>query len=343
MSTAVVVINWNGFSDTVECVQSMLDQTISDYRVFLVDNGSDGDDAARLADQYAGEPRVELVRFDNNEGFARGVNRAIRDCVDLDQFQWVALLNNDAVVERDWLEQLQAAAHRHNCDLIASRMTNYYQRDLLDNAGHEFLNTGEILPRGAGQPAENFQQDSDVLGACGGGCLISTRLIRQIGLFDPFFETGYEDAEFGLRAFLAGYRIVYAADAVTHHKISQSINKIRDRAYAVRLQVNINYTYLKLTPWPVLLTNAPFVLLKTFAVPAAALLFLRWTLLSVQLSALWKTLEQLPFILKQRRLSQGFRRRPSLQVIKSQRLFLQVYLDYLRRYLLGGEKTVFER
>ena len=73
-------------------------------------------------------------------------------------------------------------------------------------------------------------------------------MLEEIGLFDEFFSTGYEDAELGLRAMLAGYTQIFAPEAVVRHRIGASIDKIRDRRYAVRLQVNINYTYLKLMP-----------------------------------------------------------------------------------------------
>lgn len=339
----IVILNWNGVDDTVECVDSLLIQSVQDFQVVLVDNGSDGDDADRLERRYGRDPRFEIRRHDSNLGFARGMNAVLETVLERGSLEHLVLLNNDTVLDRRWLEALLAAARESGAGSIASRMINYNDRGRLDNAGHVWLNTGEILPRGTGEAPQDYARPATLVGGCAGAMLYRVEMLRDIGLFDPYFDTGYEDAEMGLRAFQAGYPTFYCPQALVYHKVSRSIDKIRDLNYAIKIQQNINYTYLKLAPWPLILINAPFILIKTLGVLFTALLFLRIQLFRAHWRALTGTWRDLPKARAARRASARLRRIGWWPMLRSQHFFLSVYGRYFREYLLTGKKTVFER
>ena len=144
--------------------------------------------------------------------------------------QYIALLNNDTHLDPDWLKNLAESAQRNQADIIGSKIINYYKQDTLDNVGHTLLNTGEVMPIGAGEPAARYTTCRENWGVSAGACLYSTRMLENIGLFDPYFQTGYEDAELGVRAKILGYKCVFEPTAVVYHKVSQSVKKIRDFA-----------------------------------------------------------------------------------------------------------------
>lgn len=339
----VIVLNWNGREDTTECIEALLNSTYEAFDVDLIDNGSSGDDADVLATLFADEPRVTVRSNKSNLGFTGGMNEAMERALTDPAVQYFALLNNDAVVAETWLTELVSTAQANDAAIVASRMINYFDHESIDNAGHIWLNTGEILPRGTGQHPSQFGSACQLVGACAGAALYSADLIRKIGTFDRYFDTGYEDAEFGLRAFLAGYPTHYCPSALVFHKISQSIDKVRDVAYAIGIQKNINYTMLKLTPTPVLLINIPFILLKTIAVPLTALLTLRMTLLRAHLSAIAATVGDLGCIWSARRTAKTLTKGSTWKALGAQKFFLGVYAGYFRDYILTGKKTVFER
>lgn len=342
--TPIIVLNWNGFDDTVECIDGLLRQTYTNYVVHLIDNGSDSDDFDRLSDRYGYESKIRIRANADNLGFTRGVNQELQSILRQEPRPGeVALLNNDAVPAPDWLENLLLARASSGREVIASRMVSYHQHDQLDNAGHIWLDTGEILPRGPGQPTQSFDEPADLVGACAGAALYSTHLIGEIGLFDPFFQTGYEDAEFGLRAFLAGYPTRYEPKAVVFHKISQSVDKIRSPAYAVKIQTNINYTYLKLAPVTLMIANGPFIAIKTIGVILVAALTLRRRIIYAHVHALIETVRSLRTIKNNRRSVAHLRRIPVASALAVQVFFLPRYLDYFRRFILTGKKTVFEK
>lgn len=340
----VIVLNWNGVDDTIECVDALLAGDGVEFRVVLVDNGSSGDDFERLQARYGAQERIELRRNSENLGFARGVNAVLRELLAAPDSrpEYVALLNNDAIPEPGWLCALVDVAEYSGAGAVASKMIRHDNSARLDNAGHIFLNTGEVLPRGAGEPPDEYSEIASVAGVCGGACLYRSDMLDDIGIFDEFFTTGYEDAELGLRALLAGYRQIFAPQAVVRHRIGASIDKIRDLKYAVQLQVNINYTYVKLMPWSVMVWNLPWLLIKTLALLAVPVILGRWRLLKVQWLAMLRSIRHLPDMLGARR-EFSRRRISALEVIRQQKFFARLYRGYFRRFILGGKPTIFER
>ncbi|MEM1088762.1 MAG: glycosyltransferase family 2 protein [Pseudomonadota bacterium] len=341
--TPIVILNWNGLSDTIECIDSLASQTCQDFVVHLIDNGSDGNDFLELQERYGKDPKISLFTNPQNLGFTGGVNRALQNILaDSPRPRWVVLLNNDTVPDPRWLEMLLDAAESGR-SIVGSCMVNYFNANELDNAGHCWLDSGEIIPRGTSENPADYQDPVELIGVCAGAMLIATELLAELGLFDAFFETGYEDAEFGLRAFLAGYPSFYEPRALVRHKISRSVDKVRSREYAMRIQLNINFTYLKLVPLPVALCNAPFLVTKTLGVLLVSSLFGRWALTGAHLRALSETWKARARINSSRVAFASKRRVSAWQILRAQEFFLPRYVSYFRRYILTGRKTVFER
>lgn len=340
----VIVLNWNGIDDTVRCVEHLLASRGATFWALVVDNGSDGDDYERLLECFDDHPSVEIRRNACNLGFARGVNRVLTELLagDSERPDYVALLNNDAFPEPDWLANLVGTATRIRAGAVTSCMLREDDPALLDNAGHVFLNTGEVLPRGAGQPASRFGEQANVTGVCGGACLLQLDMLAEIGIFDEFYTTGYEDAELGLRAMRAGYSQVYEPNARVRHKIGASIDKIRDKDFAVALQVNINYAYFKLMPWAVITWNLPWIFVKQVVMLLVPAVIGRWRLLRVQWTALAESIRVAPRILSARRQA-GPRRLSTIAFVRRQSFFLPFYTRYFIRFVVGRRQTIFER
>lgn len=283
----IIILNWNGIEDTRECMTSVLNTKGIAFHVFLIDNNSDNKEGELLRKEYDQLPNVSVIINKENYGFTKGNNRIIQKILQHDDYTHIALLNNDTVVTPFWLYHLYTSASNHNADMVASKMINYYDRSIMDNAGHFMLNTAEILPIGHAKPIEEYKTTFDNLGACGGGALYSTKLIRAIGLFDEFFDTGYEDAEYGLRANKLGYKSIFAPKAVLFHKVSRSIKKIRNDAYFIQIQRNIFYTYFKLIPIRYILLNTPFITAKYLFLFLGAIITLKFKLIKLHLKTIW--------------------------------------------------------
>ncbi len=249
----VLVLNWNGYQDTVDCIDSLLNQNEIHPVIFLGDNLSDNDEGARLKRLYENEERVGVYLFDKNHGFAEGCNRLLAICLQQMNPEYVALLNNDAIADPSWLAELYKFAKAKNCDVVSSKMLRFDNPQVLDTVGHKMITTGEIVPIGHDENASDYNQSFEHLGACAGACLYSASMLKELGMFDNYFHTGYEDAELGVRAVIAGYHAAYCPKAMVRHKVSQSVSKIFNMDYLITIQKSIYYTVFKLVPKPVLI------------------------------------------------------------------------------------------
>ena len=104
MKCAVVILNWNGLDDTVECIDSILNYNSDLIDIFLVDNGSETNDLEKLKARY-GEEISEYIQNDSNLGFSGGNNVAIDAAISMN-YQYVCTLNNDTVVTENWIEDI---------------------------------------------------------------------------------------------------------------------------------------------------------------------------------------------------------------------------------------------
>ncbi len=337
----VIILNWNNFPDTEACTRSIRD-TGSDVYITLVDNASKKEvieDVKGIASKYQVE---RLVLNSENLGFARAHNQIFQEL--LDREAYVFVLNNDTEIDPELFTVLTNRIEVSRPDMLTCKMINFWDKTLMDNAGHRMLTSGEIIPVGHGRSKERYNQRFENIGACAGAGLYSTEMLRDIGLFDEYFKTGYEDAEFGLRAFIAGYKCEYEPGAIVYHKMGQSIKKVFNYQYTLKIQTNIFYTYWKLAHWQVIAINIIPIIIRFFVITIINILFWRIKYLKVQYHALFIILfRDYRQAVKARRESRRLRRIPWWKLLMKQEFFLQRDVKNFYRFIIKGEKSYFER
>ena len=223
---AVIIPNWNGIDLIEECLEALQRQTLA-HTVVVVDNGSVDGSNDVVREKF---PEVQLLEFPNNAGFAGGVNRGIR--VALEQgAEWIALLNNDAVADEHWLEELVAAgAGDERVGMVAAKIVTQDGKKI-DSTGDFYSVWGFPYPRGRGE-VDTGQYDGeemrDIFGASGGASLYRASMFREIGLFDEHFFAYFEDVDISFRARLAGWKVRYAPEAFVRHYIGGTSSRIGD-------------------------------------------------------------------------------------------------------------------
>lgn len=269
---AVVVLNWNGLADTRDCIRSLLAQVWTARELWIVDNASANAEADALDREFG--TAIRLVRSATNLGFAAGCNLAIERVLAEGKAEYVALLNNDAVVEPGWLAALVAALQADpGAAAATSRMVFFSEPDKIENTGIVVLSNGDAVPRGRGQAASAWTEADAVLGACGGAALWRSSALRTIGLFRADFFANFEDVDLALRARALGYGCRYVPGAIARHKLSVSIKKARDDAFDARSLRNLTWAYFVNMPWQVILLNLPWLVLCNLLVLVLAPLF----------------------------------------------------------------------
>lgn len=245
---AVVMINWNGLSDSLACIEALNAQTQA-HTLLAVDNNSSDDFVKILPKKY---PNAILLENSQNLGFAGGVNTGIRYAIE-HSFSYVALINNDALPAKDWLEKLLESAERSPKAGIVTGMLLKTDHTF-DSTGDQYSSWGLAFPRGRGEEnTGQYSASQKVFGASGGASLYRIAMLKEIGIFDEDFFAYYEDVDISFRAQLAGWKVLYQPKAVALHKIGASSGKVKGFT---------TYQTIKNLPW-LFTKNVPVGLLPT--------------------------------------------------------------------------------
>jgi hypothetical protein len=216
----LVVLNWNGYDDTHECLASLRRLAYPHYRVLLVDNASSDDSYARIA---AAHPEAELLRCTRNLGIAAGYNAGIRAALERGA-AYVVPMNNDLECDPLFVTHMVAAQRAWpDCGVVMPKIFYYEERDRIWSAGaYARWMPSNIVMRGRQQhdgPA--FADDAEIAFApsC---CLLLSRELAEHVAFDEGYFFYYDDWDFCMEARKAGFHIVYASEARLWHKVSRS-------------------------------------------------------------------------------------------------------------------------
>ena len=210
-SVCCVVLNWNGWRDTVACLESLRHSSYPHLEIVVVDNGST-DDSARMIRQK--DPTVEILEVHSNLGFAGGNNRGIRLALDRG-VKYVWLLNNDTIVETETLTEMIAVAENDQqlgevgCILYYADQPNKVQAWA---GGAVSLWTGTSRHYRQPVPPERL----DYLTAA--SVLIPSHVLRQVGLLDESYFMYWEDTDLSFRIRAAGWKLGVAPLATLLHK-----------------------------------------------------------------------------------------------------------------------------
>lgn len=210
---SVVVPTRNGRSLLDDALGALERQSFSDFETIVVDNAS-SDGSTELIS--ACHPTVRVVELPENRGFAGAVNAGIR----VASGESIALLNNDAIPEPDWLEALLACLDRHpRAAAVTSKLLAHRDRTEIDGAGDIVTTYLRAYSRGRGErDAGQFDPETEVFGASGAASLWRGSALDEIGPLDEDLFAYYEDVDLSFRARLLGYELWYAPEAVVVHR-----------------------------------------------------------------------------------------------------------------------------
>lgn len=227
----VVVLHWGAAAVTARCLESLGRVSYPRMRLFVVDNAGDFDVAGSAAN---GGPPVHVLRPGRNLGFAEGSTRGVEAAL-AEGADYVLLLNNDVVVEPDFLGRLVTEARAAGAGLACPQITFFHEPDRAWYAGGGFsLWLG--LPRHAGwrRAVRRHGKPREVGFVTGCAMLIDPRVIAAVGGFDARLFIYCEDLDLSLRARRAGFRLLFVPEAVVHHAVGRDGHLPRRLYYSTR-------------------------------------------------------------------------------------------------------------
>lgn len=217
---SIVILNWNGWPWTLECLRTVEALDYPNFRVLVVDNGSADDSVARLQESSFG---FELVETKENLGFTGGCNVGVTTAL-AQGAQYVLLFNNDAKATPGMLRFMVAAASEADAAICGARV--------MDEMGERLLFDGRLWPAHVfgveslfSHAAVERWSDSDGVDGC--AMLLRKDLLEQrIGevgyVFDPGFFMYCEETDFCRYGISKGCRCIVSHEAVTYHGLAKS-------------------------------------------------------------------------------------------------------------------------
>lgn len=240
---AIILVNFNGADDTIDCIKSLSKMRDIEYEVVVVDNCSSNDSIDKLK-QSQERYRFTLLQTKCNNGFSSGNNIGIEYAKNADYY---LLLNNDTVVKPDFLKKMIDEFQKNpQCGATISKILYYSQPDTIWYAGGSFNQRTARSKHYHYNKKDNIKDTLPQKVTFASGCClcVSKKVIETIGFLNEDFFLYEEDTEFCYRITEAGFDIVYVPDSVIYHKVSASTGQgspmsqyysVRNKYYLIKM------------------------------------------------------------------------------------------------------------
>lgn len=220
----IIVLNWNGCQDTIECVVSLKDIEYDNYEILVVDNGSTNDSVDILQERF---PEITLIKNKENLGFCEGNNVGIRYALK-NNSDYLFILNNDTVVDKYILKCFVKVAENNDEMCIYAPKICFYDRPTVINSCGTTLNWLKLRPRVGECGQDDNGKFTEVVEKDifpGAALFMKKDVIEKIGMFETGFFLIHEDADLCLRSKKSGCKNLLVPQAIVYHKTQMSMGK----------------------------------------------------------------------------------------------------------------------
>lgn len=254
MEVSVIIPNFNGLAYLEGVLSGLERQSMKNFEVILVDNGSTDGSCAFVAAQYSW---VHIIELSENFGFSRAVNEGIKAA----RAPYVLLLNNDTEVEPDFLKEMTEGIQRHKKAFSCqAKMIQFHDREKMDDGGNYYCALGWAFAGGKGKAAERYNKEKKIFSSCAGAAIYRKKIFEKIGYFDDEHFAYLEDLDVGYRARIYGYENWYIPGAVVYH-VGSGTSGSRYNQFKIRYSSRNNiYMIYKNMPLLQIILNLPFLL-----------------------------------------------------------------------------------
>ncbi|AXV40955.1 glycosyltransferase family 2 protein [Methanobacterium sp. BAmetb5] len=262
---SIIIINWNRWKDTTECLESLFQINYPNFDVILVDNASEDDSLEKIREYCSGHQPVEssffnynhhnkpitiyeyyetfkkdertlktenltnnyinLIKNVENRGFPGGNNVGIKFALEFFDPDYILLLNNDTVVDENFLgELIKNGDSRDDVGILGPKIYFYDEPQTIWSAGCKIswkLSRGIQIGTNEVDKGQ-YDEIKEVEYVSGSAFLIKTEAIKKIGLMDEDYFLYFEESDWTLRANQEGFKSLYIPTSHIWHKVSRS-------------------------------------------------------------------------------------------------------------------------
>ena len=217
---SIIILNFNGKEFLADCLNSVLKQSYKEFEIIIVDNASSDGSIEFLNKYFSNNPKIKIIKADNNFGFAGGNNYGLKYATG----DYIVLLNNDTIVDSDWLKYLVEVIEREdNIGIVQSLVLTegipdkYYEiNGTINLLGHNIMEIFRIDENGTGE----------IFIANGCSLIIKKNIVDKFGeLFPDEYFAYSEDTYLSLRVKYLGMRIMHNSKSIVHHKGNATFKK----------------------------------------------------------------------------------------------------------------------
>jgi hypothetical protein len=233
----IIILNWNGYKDTIECLKSLLKIDYKNYKIILIDNASTNDSVKEIKSKF---PNIKLLENLKNLGFSGGCNVGIRYALKHDA-DYILLLNNDTVVSKNFLSELVSVGETDEKIGILSPFIYLADKpEVIWSSGlnFNFRNSWPFIDKNKSKiDRGQFKNNRKVEFLTGCSMLIKKSVIDKIGLYKEEYFLYIEDMDYSLMAVKNDFSLYAIPSSKVWHKIGKSsdlIGKENVRYYFIR-------------------------------------------------------------------------------------------------------------
>lgn len=248
MNFLIIIINYNNWLDTIECIQSLIVAKIFFENIIVIDNYSNDDSYLRLKEKF---PQIEIIKTTNNLGFSGANNVGIRIGLER-KVDFIILLNNDTIVKPDSIQNLLKETINHPEVSLSTGQIRYYpeKNEIWYDGGGLISWRGLAVHHNFNKKVkDSFAKRSPSYVSFASGCFlcIRSRDLEKLGFMEEEFFLYLEDIEYSSRAIKKNLKILYVPNSIIYHKAngarklnkSMSYYSIRNRRLLIKRSFGI--------------------------------------------------------------------------------------------------------
>ena len=214
---SVIILNYNAGQLLLDCVESVFASTYENFEVIVVDNVSTDNSHNMCKKNFE---NIKLIENKENLGYCEGNNVGIRSS----KGEYVVILNPDTLVEPEWLEKFLDASKKHGDGLFQGKNVAIDNEKILRSPGNMLHLFGFGSARDKGEIDTGKYTDVEEINYASGTCLFtSNKIMKKIGLFDPFLFLYHDDLDLGWRAACLNIKSFFVPDVKIKHVSSYSL------------------------------------------------------------------------------------------------------------------------
>ncbi|WP_010239491.1 glycosyltransferase family 2 protein [Clostridium arbusti] len=227
---SIVILNFNSFKDTKECLLSLQKLEYSNYEIIVVDNSSTDGSYEKLKKEFN---TYNIIKSNENLGYANGNNIGIKYALE-NKADYICVLNNDVIVEDDFLDKIiKVMEDDKDIGLAGPCICKYHDKNIIQAMGANInLYNGLTQGKYKNYKYSDIPQKDIQVDYLGGACFVCRReVFEKIGFIPENYFLFFEETEFCYKASRRGYKLLCVYESKIYHKGSSTISKYSGLSY----------------------------------------------------------------------------------------------------------------